>query len=37
MWAALIAALYTLLLFSFRVGTPGDVRAMVSNLRQSKG
>jgi O-antigen/teichoic acid export membrane protein len=37
MWAALIAALYTLLLFAFRVGTPGDVRAMVSNLRQSKG
>lgn len=37
LWALLLAVLYVVLLFAFRVGTPGDVRSMVNNLRQSNG
>ena len=37
LWAALLAIIYVTLLFLFRVGSPGDIRSMVTNLRQSNG
>lgn len=37
LWAVLLAIIYVTLLFVFRVGRPGDIRSMVTNLRQSNG
>ena len=37
LWAALLAVLYVLLIFMFRVGTFSDVRSLLINLRNTKG
>jgi O-antigen/teichoic acid export membrane protein len=37
LWAALLAVLYVALLFAFRVGTPSELRSIVTNLRQPNG